>query len=125
LEAFDATETVPPTEPLDVGVKSTPKVKLCPGVKVKGRPKPLKLKAPVPALACVIVTLKPPEFVSDSDNVSVLPTCTLPKLRLGAAARSDPAVAPPVPVSGMVRLAPDPLVRIVTLPVAAPLDWGA
>jgi hypothetical protein len=116
---------VPPTEPLVVGAKATPKVKLCPGVKVKGRLKPLKLNAPVLALAWVIVTLEPPEFVSDSDIVWVLPTWTLPKFRLGAAARSAPAVAPPVPVSGMVRLGPDPSERIVTLPVTAPLDWGA
>ena len=124
LEAFDATEMVPATDPLVVGAKATPNVKLCPGVKVTGRPKPLMLKAFVLALACVIVTLEPPEFVSDSDNVCVPPTRTLPKLRLGAAALSDPAVAAPVPTSGMVRLAPDPLVRMVTLPIAAPLDWG-
>jgi hypothetical protein len=124
LEAFDATEIVPPTEPLVVGVKATPKVKLCPGAKVKGRGKLLTLKAAVLARAWVIVTLEPPEFVSDSDNVWTLPTCTLPKLRLGAAALSDPAVTPPVPVSGMVRPEPDPLLRIVTLPVTAPLDWG-
>jgi hypothetical protein len=115
---------VPPTDPLVVGAKTTPKVKLCPGVKVKGRVKLLTLKAPVLAVACVIVTLEPPEFVSDSDNVWLLPTCTLPKLRVGAATLSDPAVSPPVPVSGMVRPAPDPLLRIVTLPVTAPPDWG-
>ena len=124
LEAFEATEMVPPTDPLVVGAKTTPKVKLCPGVKVKGRGKLLMLK-PVLAVACVIVTLEPPEFVSDSDNVCVPPTCTPPKLRLGAAALSDPAVAPPVPVSGIVRLGTDPLERMVTLPVTAPLDWGA
>ena len=99
-------------------------MKLCPGVKVKGRFKLLTLKAAPVMLACVIVTLEPPEFVSDSDNVWLLPTCTLPKLRLGAAALSDPAVPPPVPASGMVRLGTDPLLRIVTLPLAAPLDWG-
>ena len=124
LEAFDTTDTVPPTGPPVVGAKTTPKVKLCPGVKVKGRLKLLTLKAGPVTLACVIVTLEPPEFVSDSDNVWLLPTCTLPKLRLGAAAPSDPAVPPPVPASGMVRLGTDPLLRIVTLPLAAPLDWG-
>jgi hypothetical protein len=59
----------PPTEPPVVGAKATPKVKLCPGVKVKGRVKLLTLKALPLTLACVMVTLEPPEFVSDSDIV--------------------------------------------------------
>ena len=76
-------------------------------------------------VAALMVTLEPPGLVKVSDSVWPLPTCTLPKLRLGAAALSDPTVvAPPVPARGMVRLGTDPLPRIVTLPLAIPLDWG-
>jgi len=70
------------------------------------------------------VTLVPPVFVTVSDNVPLLPTTTLPKLRLVGFAPSAPAVVP-VPVSGIVSVGLDPFDVIVTLPLAAPAVVGA
>jgi hypothetical protein len=52
-------------------------------------------------VAWAMVTLAPPELVRVSDSVWLLPTCTLPKLRLEAVAVSDPCVTPE-PESGTV-----------------------
>ena len=50
---------------------------------------------PLPVtLACVTVTLEPPELVKVSDRVVLLPICTLPKLRLIEVAATVPGVAP-------------------------------
>ena len=55
--------------PAEVGVKTAPKVKLCPGIRVNGKFSPVTLN-PVPVtLACVTVRLEPPELVSVSDSV--------------------------------------------------------
>ena len=45
LEALETTERLPVTLPAEFGAKTTPKVKLCPGIKVSGRFNPLRLKA--------------------------------------------------------------------------------
>ena len=42
----------------------------------------------------VVVTGEPPELVRVSEGVWLLPTCTLPKLRVGAATLSDPRSGP-------------------------------
>ena len=70
-------------------------------------------------MAAEIVTLDPPELVRVSDSVWVLPTCTLPKLRLVAVAVSDPGVTP-VPESGMPNVGFDALLLIERLPEADP-----
>src|SRR5438105_15437877 len=79
LEALETTEMRPVTLPAEFGAKTTPKVKLCPGIKMSGRFNPLTLKAEPERLAWVMLTLEP-ELVSVSDWVELLPTCTLPKL---------------------------------------------
>ena len=66
-----------------------------------------------------MVTLEPPELVRVSESVWLLPTCTLPKLRLVAVAVSDPGVIP-VPESGMPRLGFDASLVIARLPEADP-----
>ena len=58
-------------------------------------------------------------MVNVSDNVWLLPTCTLPKLRLVALAVSDPGVTP-VPDSGTFKVGFDALLVIETLPLADP-----
>ena len=70
-----------------------------------------------------MVTLEPPEFVKVSDRVRLLPTCTLPKLRLGAVAVSDPGVTP-APESGAVKLGLDALLVTERLPLADPPTVG-
>jgi hypothetical protein len=58
--------------------------------------------APV-AVACEMVTLVPPELVSVSDKVELLPICTLPKLWLDGFAASAPAETP-VPERGKFKV---------------------
>ena len=70
-------------------------------------------------MAAEIVTLDPPELVRVSDSVWLLPTWTLPKLRLVAVAVSDPGVTP-VPESGMPRVGFEALLVIARLPLADP-----
>jgi hypothetical protein len=82
LEALDATVMPPLTLTADCGVNSALKVTLAPGLSTSGAFSPLMLN-PVPvAVACEMVTLDPPVFVSESVKVRLLPTWALPKARL-------------------------------------------
>ena len=63
-------------------------------------------------------------FVTVSDNVCLLPTVTLPKLRLVGFDPSAPG-ATPVPLKGTVSVGLEPSEVIVTLPLALPLVVGA
>jgi hypothetical protein len=74
-------------------------------------------------MAALIVTMDPPELVKVSDNVWLLPTCTLPKLRLAAVAVSAPG-ATPVPDSEMARFGFDALLVMERLPLADPAVVG-
>ena len=68
--------------------------------------------------------MDPPELVRVSDKVVLLPTCTLPKLRLDGFAVTAPAVTP-VPDSETLSVGLDPLLMIARFPLAAPADCGA
>ena len=70
-------------------------------------------------MAAVMVTLEPPELVRVSESVWLLPTCTLPKLRLVAVAVSDPGVTP-VPESGTVNVGFVALLVMERFPLADP-----
>jgi len=70
-------------------------------------------------VAALIVTLEPPELVNVSDSVWLLPSCTLPKLRLVAVAVSEPGVTP-VPESGTATVGFDALLVMERLPLADP-----
>ena len=74
-------------------------------------------------MAWAMVTLEPPELVRVSDSVWLLPTCTLPKLRLEAVAVSDPGVTPE-PESGTVNVGFDALLVMERLLLADPPDNG-
>jgi len=91
---------------------------------VRGRVIPLKLN-PVPlAVICEIVRAVPPEFVSFSARVDVLPVEIFPKLRLVGLAASWPDVAP-VPDSGTFSEALDAFDVIAMLPLTAVPEVGA
>ena len=123
FEAFDVMVTFPLAAPAEAGVNETLKVTLCPDVSVTGAAIPLRLN-PVPlAPTCEIVTLDPPVFVTVSDNVCLLPTCTLPKPRLLGFEPSAPA-AIPVPDNGIVNVGFEAFDVTVTFPLAAPADVG-
>ena len=121
VEALERTVTLPLTVPAEVGLKATVKLADCPAPREKGRLMPLTLK-PVPlAVTPETVTLDPPVFVTVSDNVLVVPTVTLPKLKLLGVAPSEPA-ARPEPDSGTVIVAAFEV--IVMFPLAAPTAVG-
>ena len=62
-------------------------------------------------------------MVSESDLV--LPSTTLPRLRLVGFALRAPAGATPVPETDIVNVGFAPLEATVTVPLALPLDVGA
>ena len=70
------------------------------------------------------MTLEPPVLVTVSDKVWLLPTVTLPKLRLAGFEPRVPCVTP-VPDNGMVRVGFDAVEVMVTLPLALAADRGA
>ena len=70
------------------------------------------------------MTLVPPVLVTVSERDLLLPTVTLPKLRLVGFAPSVPG-ATPVPDNGMLRVGLEALDVTVTLPLALPADDGA
>ena len=82
LEASEVTLMLPLVLPGDCGAKIVLKVTLAPGLSVRGTFSPL-MPNPVPVtLACKIVTLAPPVFVSESINVRLPPTWTFVKFKL-------------------------------------------
>jgi hypothetical protein len=88
LEALEPTVMPPVALTADCGANTALKVTLAPGLRTNGTLSPLMLN-PVPvAVACEIVTLDPPVFVSDSIKVRLLPTWALPKVRLAGLALS-------------------------------------
>ena len=76
------------------------------------------------AVTCDTVTDVPPELVMVSDKVLLLPTLTLPKLRLAGLGESIPAVTA-VPETGTVSVALEASLVTVRLPVGLPADCGA
>jgi len=123
FEAVDVIVTVPLAAPDAVGAKLTVNVALCPAVRVTGVVIPLTVN-PVPlTLTCETVTLDPPVLVIVSDKGSVLPTVTLPKLRLVGFEVNAPA-AIPVADSGIVRVGLEAVEVTVTLPVTLPAAVG-
>jgi len=111
----------PLTFPLAAGVKVAVKAALWPGDKVRGRVMPpMANPAPV-ALACETVTLVPPELVMVPFWLCVLPTVTLPKLRLAGEAVRAPGLTPE-PVRARDRFEFE--VLIVIVPVTVPAATG-
>jgi hypothetical protein len=124
LGAFEVIVRLPLATPLAVGVNVTLKLVLCPALSVTGAVIPLNVN-PLPVIpAWEIVTLDPPLFVTVSERARLLPTVTLPKLRLLGFAPSAPAVTP-VPDNGIANEGLAPSEVIVTAPFALPLDCGA
>ena len=80
--AFERIAILPVAAPLDRGEKVTPSDRLCPAVRVSGRVR-LGVVNPAPVVVTrEIVTVELPELVSVSHPVCVLPTATVPKLKL-------------------------------------------
>ena len=123
--ALLATATLPDTLLGKVGAKITLKVVFCPAVNVTAGASPLVLN-PVPVtVAPEIVTFELPVFVKVTGNALLLPTLTLPKLRLVGFAVSNKVAATPVPVSAIVVGVVGALLTSVTLPDTPPAAAGA
>jgi hypothetical protein len=71
-----------------------------------------------------MVTLEPPEFVTISDKLLLLPVWMLPKLKLAGLAVTDPGVAA-VPDNAILSVGLDALLPIAKLPFTAPPLVGA
>src|SRR5260370_1085700 len=120
---FEVMLTLPLAAPLVVGYKGTVTAELCPASHLEGKLSSLRVKPAPVAVAAEMMRLDPPELVSVSDKVVLLPACTLPNARLVGVAASAPCVTP-VPESGRLKLGFAPSEAILTLPVAAPLVFG-
>ena len=86
FEAFEVMVMPPVAVVVDCGANTALKVTLAPGLSVSGTFSPLMLNPDPVTVACEIVTLAPPLFVSESVKVRLLPAWTLPKARLAGLA---------------------------------------
>jgi hypothetical protein len=122
--ALEVMVTLPLALPAVTGANVTLKVALCPAVRVAGVEIPLTEK-PDPLLATFeIVSVVPPVLVTVSDSTCLLPSVTLPKLKLVGFDPREPA-AMPVPDSGTESVGLEPFEVMVTLPLALPAETGA
>src|SRR5215468_8248986 len=122
-EAFEASLamfTVPVLLPPEVGANTTLKFVLCPGARDSGRVNPDTVKPGPEPEACDTVTVEPPELVSVSGWVWLVPTGTLPKLSVGEPAASVPAITA-LAESPIFKLALVALLAIAIWPLALPL----
>ena len=122
--AFDATVTVPDTFAVEVGVKVTLKVVLCPAVNVSGVVMPLNVNPAPVTVALLMVTLDPPLFVMVAVCFWFLPICTVPNAMRFEPVVSEPGVTP-VPERATLKEAFEALLVMATFPVALPEAVGA
>ena len=124
FEALDAIVMLPVATPAAVGWKDALKLALCPAANVMGAASPLMLN-PDPATAvCETVMLDEPVLVRVSDRLSLVPTGTVPKLRLPELDPRAP-VKTPVPVSPIFNSELAAFDAIATAPLASPVVVGA
>jgi hypothetical protein len=121
LVALPTTEMVPLTLPVVVGAKIALKVTLWPEVSVRGSERALIPKPTPLTVACETVTLPVPESVRVTVRELLLPTVTLPKLRVEGLALSSRVT--PVPdretVAGELVASLTTEILPLTLPVVA------
>jgi hypothetical protein len=110
-------------EPALCGLNVTVNGAVCPATIVTGSERPLRIKRALLLLAAVTVTLAP-LALRLPDAVPLLPTATLPRLRVAGVTVSCPAVVVPVPDRVTDRLEFDASDVSDTVPVAAPADFG-
>jgi hypothetical protein len=97
------TATVPLAVPAACAVKVTEKGFVCPGDKVRGKVSPLILKPRPVTVACLTVTLVPPELTRATDCVMLAPTFTLPRERAAGEALRWPLTIP-MPDIGILKV---------------------
>jgi hypothetical protein len=109
-----------------VGANVTFKVAVCAGERVTGVVTPLALNPAPLTVICEIVMLELPALLNVAEFWLLLPTFTLPKLKLVGFAESVNVAATPVPLKarGVFGELGSLLAR-VKLPLTLPADWGA
>ena len=112
-----------PVELVPADANATLNVTLWPAAKVKGGATPLTLNAAALEVSCETVRDEPPEFVSVSESIAVVPDGTLPKLRLAGLEARWPGVVP-VPASGKLREGLDAFDVTVNPPFVVLADVG-
>lgn len=123
LEALLANVIFPEAAPLACGANTTVNATLCPAAIVAGKARPVTENSAVLGVADETVTFEP-VTVSVAGRPFVLPTVTLPKLRLaGLTLNCDGDV--PIPDRGTVTFEIGELDVRSKLPLAFPLACGA
>jgi len=115
-------EIFPVAEPLAWGANFTLNEILCPAGSVKGSDNPFTLNSELVEVADETVTFELPA-ANATLKLLLLPTGTLPKLKVAGLIVSFPA-AIPLADNGIVSVAPEIEQRIETLPVALPADFA-
>src|ERR1700722_463364 len=124
FDPLELMRKLPAALPADCGANEALNVTLCAADNVSGRLIPLKLN-PVPlGVIWEIVRAEPPEFVSVSASVELLPVATLPKPKFAGFAVSWPGVTP-VPDSGTFRAKLEAFEVIARLPLTLLPEVGA
>ena len=123
LEASETNATLPLKLPDEVGANFIPKVKLCPGLRVSGKARPVTLKPAPVTFAWDTLIAVPPELVRVSVLVTLLLTATLPKLREDDETPSTPGVVP-LPDRGMSNVELEASLMTEIFPLANPPDCG-
>jgi len=113
---------LPLVPPVDVGENCALNVLACAGVNVSGRVNPLVLNALPVTLTWETVNAAVPVLLSWMVWETVVPTVTLPKLKLDGVMLN--AACTPVPVTGMTALAPS-VFETVTFPLTFSLAVGS
>ena len=124
--ASETIDSVPLAAPALVGAKLVLKVMLWFGATATGNVNPL-IEKPVPLIvACEMLTVEPPVLVRVSDLLLLVPTWTLPKLKLEAlGVRVPPATPSPASDSMTLLFCWLAVVAKVTLPLKLPPLGGA
>jgi hypothetical protein len=110
-------------EPLACGRKLIANEALCPAASIRGNEIPLRVNSDVPNVAEDTVTLAP-EALSEALRLLLVPTTTLPKLKVPGETLNCPA-AVPEPASAMVKFGFGASETTEMLPLADPAEVGA
>ena len=105
--------TLPVTPPVAAGAKTTFKVAVCPGVRISPLDRPLTLKPAPKKTTLEMVILEVPELVNVTFWLLLVPTLTLPKLKVEALAVSCPGTALTVRVAALLVTLPAELLTVM------------
>ena len=124
LVALLATEMLPVMFPATVGLKVTFNVEFCPGARVIPGETPLAVNPAPEMLTLEIDTLEFPALVSVIPMTLLLPSTTLPKLRVAELAFRSEVAATPIPLTVTLAGEFEALLMTETAPEILPNFFG-